>query len=586
MDDFNQNKIYIRVDEEIPSIVNKIKKCAEREITLIIPRNAFILNNVINLKILKKEAEELNKKILVITADDGAEIKNENISIESVKYPKRKVVSSIVKNDEFLKLEKYNEAGDLLGKNSELDRPSFDDKNSEAGIARKKIVMADVVKREKDLDVEKEIREFDEKRTYDENLFEKISVAADKTREKERFTKSLKTKKRTLTLPSISSKIAALFIFTSFVAVSLAVAFILPKADIAISLKTEIAPYDFEFIADESLEKIDAANDKIPLQKIEVASEESGTYPATGKKHMQEMASGEITVFNEYSSTPQRIVATTRFLSKEGDKLFRINEAVTIPGFSRVEGVDVPGQVTIKVYADKPGEGYNIAPTSFSLPGLQGSPKYNSIYARSTKAMSGGIDKEVLYFSEGDYITAKEKLAKAAREKNEKDFLGKISEEALLLEDTKKEEDLEVKTNIKAGDVANDFQMNVKIITSANLILKADLDEIINEKLASRLPTDKKFLENSRDYQIGKVAIDQDGGVIIPARVNQKLITKIDTENLKKEIAGKSEAELKSYFSNMSGVESTNINLWPFWVKSIPSSHEKINITIDINDSV
>ncbi len=585
MDDLNQNKIYIRVDEEIPSIVNKIKKCAGREITLIIPRNAFILNNVINLKILKKEAEGLDKNISVITADDGAPIKNENIFRESVKYPKRKAVSSIVKNNEFSKLEKDNEAGDLLGKNSELDRPSFDDKNSEAGIAHKKIVMVDVVK--------KEVREPEEKKIFNENSFEKqqenfekISATDDKAREKERFIKPLKTKKRTITLPSISSKIAALFIFTSFVAVSLAVAFILPKADIAISLKTEIAPYDFEFIADESLEKIDAVNSKIPLQKIEVASEESETYPATGKKHMQEAASGEITVFNEYSSTPQRIVATTRFLSKEGDKLFRTNEAVTIPGFSRVEGVDVPGQVTIKIYADKPGEDYNIAPTSFSLPGLQGSPKYNSIYARSTKAMSGGIDKEVLYFSEGDYITAKEKLLKLAGEKNEKDFLSKISDQSQILEDTKKEEEPEINTNVKMGAVADNFRMNVKLTTSANLMLEADLNEIINEKLTSRLATDKKFLENGRDYQLGKITTDQDGKVIIPAHINQKLITKIDAENLKKEIAGKSEAELKTYFGNMSGIESANINLWPFWVKSIPSSYEKINITIDINNSM
>jgi len=581
MDDLNKNKIYIRVDEEIPSIVNKIKKCAEKEITLIIPRNAFILNNVINLKILKKEAEELNKNILVITADDGAPIKNENISIESIKYPKRKNNSSAQEDDKFPNLEKNNESGDLS------------DKNSEAGIIHKKTVMADVVKKEKNLDVKKEIREFDKKIIYNEKpfekqqeSFEKINAKNNKAHEEKKLIESVKTKKRALTLPSISSKIAALFIFTSLVAVFLAVAFILPKADIAISLKTEIAPYDFEFIADESLEKIDVANSKIPLQKIDVVSEESGNYPATGKKHVQETASGEITVFNEYSSTPQRIVATTRFLSKEGDKLFRINEAVTIPGFSRVEGVDVPGQVIIKVYADKPGEDYNIKATSFSLPGLQGSPKYNSIYARSTKAMSGGIDKEVLYFSEGDYITAKENLVQAAKEKNEKDFLSKISEDVLLLEDTKKEEEPEINTDVKMGAAADNFQMNVKITTGAGLILEADLNEIINEKLISRLAADKEFLENSRDYQFGKIIIDQNGGVIIPVHINQKLITKIDAENLKKEIAGKSEAELKTYFSNISGIESTNINLWPFWVKGIPSSYEKINITIDINDSV
>lgn len=593
MDDLNQNKIHIRVDEEIPSIVNKIKKCAEKEITLIIPRNAFILNNIINLKILKKEAENLDKKILVVTADDGAPIKNENISMESAKYPRRKIVGHIVENGEFSKSEESDEANNLSDKNRESGKFSSGDKNSEAGITHKKIVMADVVKKENDSVAKKETRGFDKKKIYDEKLFEnqrenleKIGVKDDKAREKEKPAEFSEIKKKTLTLPSMSSKIAVLFIFTSLIAVSLAVAFILPKADIAISLKTETAPYDFEFMADESLERIDAANGKIPLQKIEVASEESGTYPATGKKHMQETASGEITVFNEYSSTPQRIVATTRFLSKEGDRLFRINEAVTIPGFSRVEGVDVPGQVTIKVYADKPGEDYNIKPTSFSLPGLQGSPKYNSIYARSTKAMSGGIDKEVLYFSEGDYITAKEKLAIAAREKNEKDFLSKISDQSQILEDTKKEEEPEINTDVKMGTVADNFQMNVKITTSANLVLEADLNEIINEKLASRLAADKKFLENGRDYQIGKVIINQDGGVIIPAHVNQKLIAKIDAENLKKEIAGKSEAELKTYFGNMSGVESANINLWPFWVKSIPSSYEKINITIDINNSM
>ncbi len=200
--------------------------------------------------------------------------------------------------------------------------------------------------------------------------------------------------------------------------------------------------------------------------------------------------------------------------------------------------------------------------------------------------MSGGIDKEVLYFSEGDYITAKEKLLKLAGEKNEKDFLSKIPDQSQILEDTKKEEEPEVNTNVKMGTAADNFRMNVKLTTSANLILEADLNEIINEKLTSRLATDKKFLENGRDYQLGEITTDQDGKVIIPAHINQKLITKIDAENLKKEIAGKSEAELKTYFGNMSGIESANINLWPFWVKSIPSSYEKINITIDINNSM
>ena len=128
--------------------------------------------------------------------------------------------------------------------------------------------------------------------------------------------------------------------------------------------------------------------------------------------------------------------------------------------------------------------------------------------------------------------------------------------------------------------------MSVKAESSAFLMSKTDLDEIINEKINSRLDTNKKLLDNSRSYEVGEIAMNEDERIAIPVNINQGLIIEIDIEKLKKDIAGKSEAELKSYFSNMSGVKSTDVSLWPFWVRSIPSSYEKINVTIDINNSV
>ncbi|MCK4592321.1 hypothetical protein KAT63_02660 [Candidatus Parcubacteria bacterium] len=608
MENNNQNKVYIKKDEEIPSIISRIKKHKEKEIILVVPHNALILNNVLNLKILKKEAESLNKNISVITANGNNETESENvkIKIDTAGREKKNFVSSIVKADDFSKFKKGVDTDASFKKSDDASaRSSFENKtnsdllnnsnNAKTGY-EKKIKMFDIVKKVNNLneignkDYEPDAEKIKNKKagSYQESF--KDSGDDVKFQMEEKITKPIiKASKKTVTiLPSLSSKIVALFIFISFVAVLLAVAFILPKADINIVLKKEIAAYDFEFIAHRSLSKIDAVNNKIPLEKIEITSEESGNYPATGKKHVQEKASGEITVFNEYSSSPQRIVATTRFLSKNDGKLFRIKEAMTIPGFSRVEGVDVPGQVTIKVYADKPGEEYNIGPDSFHLPKLQeiGSPKYASIYARSIKSMSGGMDKEVTYFSQSDYITAEEKLVKSAKEKNEKDFLNKISEKVLLLENTKKEEKLEISTDVEVGNIVDSFQMSVKAEASAFLISRADLDEIINKKINSRLDTNKKLLDNSRNYEIGEAAINEDERIAIPIHINQGLIIKIDIDKLKKDIAGKSEAELKSYFSNMSGVKSTDISLWPFWVRNIPSSYEKINITIDINNSV
>ena len=610
MENDNQNKVYIKKDEEIPSIISKIKKRKEKEIILIVPHNALILNNVLNLKILKKEAESLNKNISVITANSSSEVESENVKTKfgAVGREKKNLVSSIIEADDFSKFKKgadtdasFKESDGVNARSSFKDKTNPDllnnSNNAKTG-HEKKIKMFDIVKKVNNLDeignkdYESDVEKIKNKEA--DSYQESFKDSGDDVKlqmEKKIMKPAIKASKKTITiLPLLSSKIVALFIFISFVAVSLAVAFILPKADVNIVLKNEIAAYDFEFIADKSLSKIDAVNNKVPLEKIEIISEESENYPATGKKHVQEKASGEITVFNEYSSKPQRLVADsvngyTRFLSKDG-RLFRIMEPITVPGFSRIEGVDVPGQVTTKIYADKPGEEYNIDSTSFTLPALQGSAKYTSIYARSVKSMSGGIDREVTYFSQSDYITAEEKLVKLAKEKNEKDFLNKISEKVLLLEDTKKEEKLEIGADVEVGDIVNSFQMSVKAEVSAFLISRADLDEIINEKINSRLDTNKKLLDNSRSYEVGEIAMNEDERIAIPVNINQGLIIEIDIEKLKKDIAGKSEAELKSYFSNMSGVKSTDVSLWPFWVRSIPSSYEKINVTIDINNSV
>ena len=497
-------------------------------------------------------------------------------------------------SDDLLGHKKEDEANMNVFSGNKTDPSSLNDNRAVKTSHGKRIKMFDIVKKvDNSNEINNTVREPDIEKTdnekvnnYQEDLKDGNDNAKFQVRE-EIINSTKKTKKKKMTvLPSLSSKAIAFFIFISFVAVSLAMALILPKADIDIVLKKEIAIYDFEFVADKSLSEIDVVNNKVPLEKIEVSSEESGSYPTTGIKHVQEQASGEITVFNEYSSSPQRIVTNTRFLSKEGNKLFRVKEAVTIPGFSRVEGVDVPGQVTIKIYADKIGEGHNIGPSSFHLPGLQGSPKYTSVYARSVKAMSGGMDKEVTYFSESDHATAEEELAKLVEKKNEEDFSGKISGDDFKLESTKKEEKLEVSTDIKVGDIANNFQMSVKAKTSISLISTSDLDNIINEKINSRLDTNKELLDDSRSYEVGDIIISEDERIIVPIHINQGLVIKIDTDKLKKDIAGKSETELSSYFSNMDGVKSTDISLWPFWVKNIPSSYEKINIAIDINNSM
>jgi len=100
-------------------------------------------------------------------------------------------------------------------------------------------------------------------------------------------------------------------------------------------------------------------------------------------------ASGIITVFNEYSSSPQLLVASTRFLSSDG-KIFRTIKDISVPGSEIINDEIIPDSINITVMADYPGIEYNISPSDFTIPGFKGSPKYVGLYGKSNTAMNGG----------------------------------------------------------------------------------------------------------------------------------------------------------------------------------------------------
>jgi len=593
MEDRKQKIIHLNADDEINFIIDKIKKCEAKEITLVIPENAVILQNLMNLKVLRMNAKESEKNISIVTVDDseyfetGDKIENQTSSIKDL----------IEVSDEKLNKEKKdNDESPEISFVENLE--NLENKNSES-----KIKMCDIVERKKvDTDVvDNEIREIREEREGKEREGEsfqqeksnqdKIENAEDdgdiNISEADDFKKVKKQSRKKIKLPSLSSKFFAGFIAICFVTTLAILGFVLPKSDVVITLKTEALTYDFEFVADELIDKIDSVNNKIPSEKMDITNEESGDYSATGKKHITESATGKIIIYNECSTGSQNLVTNTRFLSKEG-KIFRVKNLVTIAGFTKPEDKVIPGSVVVEVVAEEPGESYNIGSTSFTIPKLQeiNSWKFSCLYARSENSMSGGADKEVSYFSDSDYLTAKENLTKIVKEKNEKDFSDKISDEYVLLEYLEQSEDIKIGDDIKVGDITDNFQMTVSMKTEILLVTKNDLDDLIDERINSNLSSDIEFVEGSRESEIGEVNKSESGKIFIPVSVRQDSIAKIDIDKIKNEITGKDELELRKYFVNIEGIKATSVGFWPFWVKNIPSSLDKINITIDINNSI
>ena len=126
---------------------------------------------------------------------------------------------------------------------------------------------------------------------------------------------------------------------------------------------------------------------------------------ATGQEQVTEQATGRITVFKTTPGT-QRLIKNTRFETRDG-KIYRAVETVVVPG--AVDGN--PGFIDAEVFADAPGEEYNIETGRFTVPGLEDDEAlFNAIYAEVASPITGGFNGTKFIIDDTELETAKQAL--------------------------------------------------------------------------------------------------------------------------------------------------------------------------------
>lgn len=205
-------------------------------------------------------------------------------------------------------------------------------------------------------------------------------------------------------------QIAFTFIGAALVVLLGLIYFSLSQAVIVVAPTLEKVATDFKVLVkadtEETQEGVSAR-----LVFTEVSIEKSGPAELLQEGEAQP-AVGKVTLKNT-SNAPQPLVATTRLLSEQG-VLFRLKKAVTVPA---------NGEIVADVYADKPGKAGEIAPTRFTIPGLN-QTRQQEVYAESSDPMTGGTKSSyrVTKKSIDDVIAAaKERLIAEAKEQLQAD---------------------------------------------------------------------------------------------------------------------------------------------------------------------
>ncbi|OGD68342.1 hypothetical protein A2996_00295 [Candidatus Campbellbacteria bacterium RIFCSPLOWO2_01_FULL_34_15] len=316
------------------------------------------------------------------------------------------------------------------------------------------------------------------------------------------------------------------------------------------------------------------------FKTVTITSEGSKTTKNFTEKEVAKKASGEIVIFNEYDSAPQRLVINTRFESSDG-LIYRIPKSITVPGKKiGSDGKVTPGSIQVTVYADAVGEEYNIGLSDFTVPGFKGTDRFSKFYARSKTSMSGGFSgmMKVVADTELEGMTTE---IKTNLEKDLKTQIYSQIPEGFVLYDEGIFFDFEPQNNVDEGDSVKVVQKGTltaiifdKNILS-NFVAKNVIDDLGDGVVEIVNIEDLKFTLSEKDY------INISGGDTFEFSLegDAQFAWVFDENKLKTDLAGKSKKDIDSILSQYSGVDNMEVILKPFWKRSFPSSLEKIKIT-------
>jgi hypothetical protein len=360
-----------------------------------------------------------------------------------------------------------------------------------------------------------------------------------------------------------------------------------PKATITIFAKKEVKSADMTITGEVNYDSIDYDKSTIPAKLMEFDEEVAKTFDATGSKSVSnQKAKGKITIYNEFSTSAQPLVATTRFLS-EDQKIFRLVQGVTVPGTTNVGGEVKPGVVEADVVADESGDAYNIGATSFTIPGFKssGNDKYAKIYAKSSASMTGGGNGNdtVKIVSDKDISDAKDKISLEITDEVKQKIKASALPGTIILDDAIIIDEPMYRVSNSVGETADSFEIKAQAHARALVFSEGDVKKIANSVIAKSGNGKINIDSGAILIDYGKVNADFKLSTIeINVHASNVMQPNINLEQIKKDILGKNNNELSEYLKTYQNIEKVEVEYFPqVFVSKVPWNKKRVEVNLD-----
>ncbi|MFC1637930.1 hypothetical protein ACFL2R_00755, partial [Patescibacteria group bacterium] len=584
---------YIDINEEVTSVIDRLRKASSKSLAFVVPARALILNSIVSLKLVKNKADGLGIDVVIVTNDKiGRDLANRGGFVvrasldelnDIVSGKQEKEESSESRPVAKIDIGSESDEGPKLDISSTTDRPvaskgmngihSKSQRGSINGVRRRaSFDMGPAKKPESDTVKEREKNVSQLSQRVD------ISGAVSDSG----FQVDLHRKKQEASGKKRISSKKLRFVFVVFLIICIVLIagifsyLFLPKADIYVYPQSNIKEIDLSVIADTKTESLDMERKIIRAKLISTSDSISGEYESSGQDYATgQKAKGKVVIYNNYSEDDQILVATTRLEDEEG-RIYRLVKGVTVPGIVEEDGEIVLGEVEAEIVADKSGSEYNIEPSRFTIPGFKSGPKYDKFYAKSGDKITGGGSwgDKVGIITDKDILSARSDIEKKLSKEIESKLTGVAGDGYIVDKDSLKREIVSYEVFPDNGAVAESFEYGLTMNAEGLAYNEEDLKTIINNIIGSEEGVELIEI----DIEYGQISSDfEEGYLEISAHATVKFQYELDSSEILENLLGIKDDQLKMVIDQYPEIKRIDIMHWPkIFSDGIPRNRNRV----------
>jgi hypothetical protein len=553
-------KITVDKSEGIAEVIDRILAVDDSDITLVIPKGSALGKSSSNFRLLKREADSADKKVVVDSSDEAV-----------VAFAEEQ---GLVKFAGYAAPEKsHHGAGmsDIVPKSASSAKEEHHKiKQSEAV----KLTVRDESENE-DEDAKEDGGDKDDSFFGNNRFFQKhpaVERGSHDDDDDEKSSRGMSGKAIGWTVAIIVVLAVAFYVVTA----------VFGHAQVTIDFTQTPWSYQANLTADSAASAINPTTDVIPAQVFTSQKNVTQLFPATGPSvGGGTKAQGTLTIYNDYSSASQELIANTRFVTP-GGQVFRLVNGVTVPGAQVAGGVTTPSSITAPIIADQVGPAYNVGPVTKLTVAAWGpgqpeanAAKYAGFYGAITGQTTGGATGSHPTPTAGDIASAK------------------ASTTAILQSDLQDGLTSTYPNNFEILDGATDIQITSMIVntsTDANgnfsvfgeaslTAIGFDQAALTNYLLGLAQATEASSSFKTINLSYSDVTANfAKGQVSFALSAQGSLEPTFSTSGFAASIAGESITAARSSIEALPELADGKISVWPMWLWSIPSNPSKIEV--------